>query len=158
MSDELSINLHAIANAVESGVNRYAEKIARDIGFALINVTPVDTSLAKSNWILSVGDRVTNVRAAFALGSKGSTSSHSGAAAFADLQKNLSSRKRGDIIHIQNNTPYIETLNGPNTPSRQAPPGFVENVVEGVLDSNDIVDFINSRLRAIKMPTRVIWS
>lgn len=100
-----------------------AMKILKDLVFA----TPVDTSNALSNWIVSLGSPSTTVIPPYYLGSKGSTQKTSATEAIIDGQNKLKSRKYGQTIFITNNVDYIRRLN--DGYSQQAPAGFVERAV-----------------------------
>jgi hypothetical protein len=100
-----------------------AEKIVKD----LVLNTPVDTSNALSNWIVTLGSKATGVIPPHYLGSRGSTQKTSASEAINNARKQLKSKKVGQSIFITNNVDYIGRLN--DGYSRQAPAGFVERAV-----------------------------
>jgi len=100
-----------------------AEKIVKD----LVLNTPVDTSNALSNWIVTLGSKSTVVIPPHYLGSRGSTQKTSASEAINNARKQLKSKKVGQSIFITNNVDYIGRLN--DGYSRQAPAGFVERAV-----------------------------
>lgn len=86
--------------------------------------TPVDTSRALSNWLVTVGERAMAARGAFFVGSAGSTQSASAQNTILFAQAALENKKPGESIYISNLLPYIRKLND-GTHSTQ-PGGFVE--------------------------------
>jgi len=88
----------------------------------LVNMTPVDTGRARSNWIASVGEPSGDTRGVqepFSLIIQASTTFK------AERVTNF------PVLFIANNLPYIQRLN--DGWSQQAPAGFVERAVDSVL-------------------------
>lgn len=106
-------------------------KLAVDTAMAIVGnlayKTPVDTSQAISNWIVTIGaENQTQIKPHFP-GIQGSTYRASAAETIANAKAVLSSKKPGQSIFITNNLPYIKKLNDGS--SSQAPAGFVESAV-----------------------------
>lgn len=94
-------------------------RLSLNIISELVRTTPVDTGLAKSNWIPTYGAPYSSV-----VGTK------------AKVNDRIQGSKRGVLgrykfkfgpIYITNNVPYIGLLNQGR--SSQAPPGFVEAAI-----------------------------
>jgi len=94
----------------------------------LIQVTPVATGHARSNWVPSIDTPYAEVD-----GSRENVSHAAQAAGIVEIQglgraRDLSGRFVAREVYITNNVPYIRDLNGGG--SAQAPPGFVQTAVE----------------------------
>jgi len=90
----------------------------------LYNRTPVDTSQAVSNWIVSLEKPDYRFIDPYVPGYLGYTAASSIAAAMMQAENILATKKPGQTIYITNNAPYIRDLNSGT--SRQDPGGFVE--------------------------------
>jgi hypothetical protein len=93
----------------------------------LIQVTPVDSSKALSNWQVGLGSKVQGTVDALQPGKKGSTHEAAIADAISLAYSILSRAKPGESIWISNNLPYIQRLD--EGYSTQAPAGFVDRAV-----------------------------
>jgi hypothetical protein len=95
----------------------------------LVEVTPVDTSKAESNWRIALGGTSWGATPipAYVLGSGGSSREASARAALAAGKAALKGAVAGKPIAVINVVPYIERLNAGS--STQAPAGFVERAV-----------------------------
>lgn len=89
----------------------------------LVEVTPVDTSTALSNWQVGIGVPVANDIPAVAEGRYGSTRGASADKTVADGLQKLQSKRPGETIFLSNLTPYIGDLD--DGTSRQFAGGFV---------------------------------
>ncbi len=99
--------------------------IALDINEGLIDITPVDTGWAKANWIPSIGTPFQ--------GPVGTRDSYDTAEQELGMASVASQYQLGDgPVFISNNVPYIESLNAGQSP--QAPAGFIEAVIDRVVD------------------------
>ena len=107
--------------------NRRAQNVAEAIVTDLIYVTPVDKSVALSNWQISLNEKPVEQLPAYFSGKKGSTANESSSAALAAALQKLGEKKPGETIYISNLTPYIVDLN--NGTSKQEPKGFVERAI-----------------------------
>lgn len=97
--------------------NQAAIRVGRAILKDLVNVTPVDTSKAESNWQVSIAAPVVSDIPAYLEGKRGSTASASADAAIAAGEAVLARKKPGQTLYISNVTPYIAELD--NGSSRQ---------------------------------------
>lgn len=112
------------AQVFEQTANKIAIKAATAILKHLVNVTPVDTSQALSNWQVGINAPVNSEIPPYVAGKRGSTQTASAAKALSVGISALADKKAGETIYISNNLPYIEKLNAGS--STQNPGGFVE--------------------------------
>jgi hypothetical protein len=100
---------------------------------SLINNTPADKGVARSNWRVGLGNPPRAVISAYAPGKNlGINERANASAAFAAgrariLSVKSTSRGLEKSIYIANSVPYIEKLN--NGYSKQAPAGFVQTAL-----------------------------
>lgn len=90
----------------------------------LLQVTPVDTSKALSNWQVTLDTAATETIDAYYPGKQGSSAAVSREAALAAAKQVLQLKKPGQVVYITNCLPYIQRLN--EGWSAQEPAGFVE--------------------------------
>lgn len=121
---DLAARLEAKAKSIKSVASDRAVFAAKELLRTLVYQTPVDTSVARSNWQISIGKPLFNYIDAYEYGSFGSTAAVSSQAAISVGNEKLKEKKPGQSIFITNNAPYIRDLNSGT--SRQAPAGFVE--------------------------------
>jgi hypothetical protein len=135
-------DLAAAMRNLDAQANVFASEIASTaviIGLTdLVNVTPVDTGAALSNWRVTLNTAVQEIIPPYAPSQRGKmvagTWTHTIDPAVtreANIPPTLEAartvlieKKPGDVIHLQNWMPYIVKLN--NGSSKQAPAGFVE--------------------------------
>jgi len=134
--ERFALEMNLRAEEMEQSVNKIVELAGREIAKEVIALTPVDTSLAISNWTGSLGSPASGTRNAVSPGEFGSTASASGAATQASVWNAITGRKTGQDVWLSNNLPYINDLNvGKITPrSSPAPdrtpyPRFAERAV-----------------------------
>lgn len=96
----------------------------------LVDTTPVDTSQALSNWIVSTGRPSGTQRNAISPGKSGSTAEASRVATIAIGTSDLNTmlKRSSDIVYITNNEEYIADLDDGKSP--QQSPGFVGRAAE----------------------------
>jgi hypothetical protein len=123
----LAKRLEDRAAKLDEQVSRLAVETADTIVSDLVNVTPVDTSQALSNWQVSLVSPVNGSIPPYVPGEGGSTQGISAAAALAEARAMLKTKKPGQVIYISNVLRYIQRLNDGS--SKQAPAGFVERAV-----------------------------
>lgn len=121
-----------IAAAIPKAIGLLTKDVATTALKTVISGTPVDTGLARSNWHVSLNNPSIDVLDAWSpypkySGPKLSETANETAAVDAGLLV-LSSFKDGDVVFIQNNIPYIGSLN--DGTSKQANRGFVEDAVK----------------------------
>jgi hypothetical protein len=109
-----------IIRLLTNSVSNKVDDLALRIHAGLTKETPVDTGWARANWVPSVGTFPTEP-----VGSPDNISD-------SEVRSGISEISRWKItqgpIFITNNVPYIAPLN--NGHSKQAPKGFVEQVVQ----------------------------
>jgi hypothetical protein len=86
-------------------------------------VTPIDTSRAMSGWVASVNVPFLN-EPNHTPGSKGSTRAEAWRINEESIRVAAEAYKFGNTLHIRNNVPYIEILEGGGSP-KQAPNGMM---------------------------------
>lgn len=123
----LAESMGKLSVKIEKEASRAAIETALAIVGNLVQVTPVDTSNAISNWQTSLDSPITNEIRPYYPGHAGSTQTESAVGALEQSHDALSFKKPGQPIWIANNADYIRDLNDGS--SRQAPAGFVESAV-----------------------------
>ena len=113
--------------ALERAASDIAVDVARAIVTDLAIKTPVDTSAALSNWIVTLDAPSSETISPHVHGSKGSTWSASSGRTIGQANFDMLKKKAGQAIYITNNIDYISDLNSGS--SRQEPAGFVERAV-----------------------------
>jgi len=133
---KFALDMNLRAKEVERSVNRIVELAGREIAKEVIALTPVDTSLAISNWTGALGSPASGTRAAVSPGEFGSTADASGAATQAAVWSAILNRRTGQDLWISNNLPYVNDLNVGNIAPRSSPapdrapyPRFAERAV-----------------------------
>ncbi len=122
--NDLAERMRQIKAALPKAASNLACEVARSIQTDLVYFTPVDTSQALSNWVLTVEEQWAVFIDPYYAGEQGSTQEASAKAALEQGERQLSMKKPGQTIFITNNAPYIRSLNDGS--SAQAPAGFVE--------------------------------
>lgn len=125
-------DLTRIAAAVERNSNLAAQEAALRITKGVIDGTPVDTGLARSNWQASLGSPKGGVVPPYAPGNHlGRSEGRNAQAAFAKAAGTIRGKRPGQPVIVQNNVFYIGQLNDGS--STQAAPAFVQKaIVDGV--------------------------
>lgn len=124
---DLAKRMQRLKAAIPKAASDLACEVGRVIQTDLVEVTPVDTSEALSNWVLTVEEPFALHLDPYHEGFKGSTQQASIREALTQGEQQLALKKPGDPIYIQNNAPHIKYLNEGS--SEQAPAGFVERSV-----------------------------
>ncbi|MFG1289469.1 HK97 gp10 family phage protein [Xanthobacter versatilis] len=131
--DDFAKRIDRIAVRVEGNVERAVKDCAGAVLRSVVENTPVDTGMARSNWTLELDRAFEGLFPARVPGEKGSTAEEN---ATATIEAGTPTIEAFDIaanreIHITNNAPHIQPLNDGH--SRQAPAGFVQMaVMEGL--------------------------
>lgn len=123
----LNAQMEAISASLKQEASRCAIETAQKIHQRLVEVTPVDTTNAVSNWDLTLFFPMLSEHEPYYPGFKGSTAVSSRGAALREGLNELSAKKPGDPIFISNNVDYINDLNAGK--SQQVPPGFIESAI-----------------------------
>lgn len=123
---------------ISKKLDKLGQSVARNINREVVNNTPVDTGLARSNWIVSVNGAAGTVRPPFAPLPQGTNvakfkeRANAGAAISGAESTILSYRPAttaNGAINITNNIFYIERLNTEGK-TRQVPAGWVQAAVK----------------------------
>lgn len=131
--DDFAKRIDRIAVRVEGNVERAVKDCAGAVLRSVVENTPVDTGMARSNWTPELDRAFEGLFPARVPGKAGSTAEENAAAT---IEAGTPTIEAFDIaanreIHITNNAPHIEPLNDGH--SRQAPAGFVRiAVMEGL--------------------------
>jgi hypothetical protein len=116
-------------------VNKATQKVAEVILYTAAENTPVDTSKALSNWIVSLNSPANSYILPKVPGLDGSTKYASLAIVIREARAIMSNRRIGVDIHVGNIAPYIDELN--NGKSKRAPAGFVQKAtLAGIQQQN----------------------
>lgn len=124
---DLADRLEKKAKAIDEAASQNAVDTALAIVGDLAYKTPVDTSQALSNWIVTLESPSGQQIKPHFPGEGGSTQRASAAETINQARAILAKKKPGQAIFITNNLPYIRRLN--DGYSAQAPAGFVERAV-----------------------------
>lgn len=141
MPDAFDKAITGIEKAIDNIIEDTVHEVGKGVLGALVSPppegTPVDTGLAKSNWVGSKGSPVTSIT--------GSRTKVSFSAQRAGLRELTSWKIADRNSWITNNLSYIKKLNAGH--SRQTPPGFVERAVQKgvVAGKNKLPNIINQR-------------
>jgi hypothetical protein len=122
--NDLANDFVSMANSLDKFASEIAVKATIEIIRDLVNITPVDTSQAISNWQISLNNKTSEIIKPYVPGYRGSTKRASADEVIAKAISILKTKTPGQSIWIQNNLPYIRRLN--DGYSRQAPAGYVE--------------------------------
>lgn len=124
---DLATRLNKYADKLEAAPSKVAAEVSLILVRELVTRTPVDTSKALSNWLVSLEDPVLVDLDAYYPGNFGSTAtaSQNEVIAFAKLQ--LAKKKAGVPIYVSNSADYIRALDEGS--SSQAPAGFTKQSV-----------------------------
>ena len=121
----LADRIAGLRRAIPRATNEKKIEVARTVHTELVWVTPVDTSQALSNWVLTAGEEwAVFLVGGYRAGEYGSTQAASANQAIMAANQQLALSEVGMPLYITNNAPYIRPLNDGS--SMQAPAGFVE--------------------------------
>jgi len=121
---DLANRLNKVADKIEAAPSQVAAAFTFALVEELVDRTPIDTSKAMSNWLVSLNDPVLVDMEAYYEGIHGSTYSASKSEVLAFANTILGKKKPGVDLFISNAAPYIRDLE--NGSSRQAPLGFTQ--------------------------------
>ena len=125
---DLAKSLRKKEDDIKKAASDLAAFVALEVTAELVEVTPVDTSKAISNWQIGLGSPVTEEREPYYFGKKGSTELISGEAAIMKARAILKNKKPGEKIYLSNNASYIRDLDEGS--SMQEPAGFVKRAAD----------------------------
>lgn len=125
--NDLAKRLNKYADKLEAAPSKVAAEVSLVLIKELVERTPVDTSKAISNWILSIGEPVLIEQDAFFPGIRGSTYTASSNEVVAFARTQVSKKRPGQSVFVSNAADYIAYLE--NGSSSQAPTGFTKQSV-----------------------------
>lgn len=131
--DDFAKRIDRIAVRVEGNVERAVKDCAGAVLRSVVENTPVDTGMARSNWTPELDCAFEGLFPARVPGKAGSTAEENAAAT---IEASTPTIEAFEIaanleVHITNNAPHIQPLNDGH--SKQAPVGFVQMaVLEGL--------------------------
>lgn len=128
--ETLSVDL---SQEVSNACAKYIERVTIE--------TPVDTSLASSNWRVMIGGDGGDIIPPHYTGSRGSTAGASKGRAIALADAILASRKFGQSAFLFNRVDYIDELN--RGTSKQAPSGFIDSKIAQL--ENDLDNIVRGQ-------------
>ncbi len=128
---QFSRNIRKQGSQIENSGTRLIVKMSRKALRSLVNGTPVDKGVARSNWRVGVGSPTRSVISAYSpgrhlgIGERANASAAIAAGnAKIDSARPGQGRRFGTSIYINNNVSYIYKLNTGS--SKQSSPGFIE--------------------------------
>jgi hypothetical protein len=121
--------IKVVAGRVPGEANRVKRLTALAVDQTVVTSTPVDTGLARSCWLVTLGKPTDAVlKEAYAPTSHGGISETANANAAMEQGKGvIAAAKPGEVLFIANNVKYVVPLNEGH--SAQAPAMFVEAAV-----------------------------
>jgi len=131
--DDFAKRIDRIAVRVEGNVERAVKDCAGAVLRSVVENTPVDTGMARSNWTPELDRAFEGLFPARMPGEKGSTAEENAAATIEAGSPTIEAFDidTNESIHITNNAPHIRPLNDGH--SKQAPTGFLQiAVMEGL--------------------------
>lgn len=117
----MASQIQVVLGELQKLTARKVQELTLAITANLIEDTPVDTGWAHNNWVPSIGRPHEGLS-----GSRDAPSTVEQQLGLAQVVSTY--RAEQGNVHITNNVPYIEALNGGH--SQKAPAGFVELAVE----------------------------
>lgn len=124
---DLATRLRTKAASLPQTASNQSIAMAKTIVGYLATNTPVDTTQALSNWIVTLDSPSTDKILPYVAGRHGETKAASASETIAAANVVLLKKKAGQVIYITNNQPYIQLLND-GTLSAQGS-HFVESAV-----------------------------
>lgn len=135
--------MFGLSGSIPNKVNAIKQTLAASILEGVIKDTPVDIGMARSNWIISLGEADdTVIDPYFPSHKAGLAETENADAAIAAGQEKASQSLPGESIWIQNNVRYVPFLNYPPVHSAQADAFFVETAVSEAVNQFDGVRFV----------------
>lgn len=131
--DDFAKRIDRIAVRVEGNVERAVKDCAGAVLRSVVENTPIDTGMARSNWTPELDRAFEGLFPARVPGEMGSTATENATATIEAGTPTIEAFEIGknESVHITNNAPHIQPLNDGH--SKQAPAGFVQiAVMEGL--------------------------
>lgn len=130
--DALVRALRSTAKTLPQAVNSITQDTLDSLAFQLIYSTPVDTSLALSNWRVGLLIPETDAIAAYDVGEDGSTANQSRVAAYLVAKNVITSKLPSTrVSFVSNNSKHIVELNQGKSP-QQPSPYWIETIEKKV--------------------------
>lgn len=124
--------LRSTAKTLPQAVNNITQDALDSLAFQLIYSTPVDTSLALSNWRVGLLIPETDAVTAYDAGEDGSTASQSRVAAYLIAKTVITSKLPSTrVSFVSNNSNHIVELNQGKSP-QQPSPYWIETIEKKV--------------------------
>lgn len=130
--NDFSKYLRELNKNIDEDLNNIVKEMTETMLKVIIHRTPVDTSKAVSNWLVSTGNPMYIEYMAHKIGSAGSTRLESSRIAYNLGVAAILKKKSQENIYISNSVDYIKWLEGGG--SKQAEPNFINNAINTVLD------------------------
>ncbi len=111
--------MNKLGGTITKGVSKLAQDVAKGIGATVVDTTPVDTGLARSNWRATISAPASGTIPPYAPGVKLGIGEGANASAAKAQQKQVIERfnvAKHTSIFITNNIPYIGALNAGSSP------------------------------------------
>lgn len=124
---DLAVRVEDMQENISKAAHELKIEIARAVHRDLVYVTPVDTSQALSNWVLTTEEPWNLFIDPHVEGFQGSSQRASAEFALEAGEQQIKLSRPGESLFISNNAPYIVKLNEGS--SQQAPAGFVERSI-----------------------------
>lgn len=131
MAQDFLARMKARGKQCVENTNEVVKQVALAVDGQVVTPSPIDTGRFRSNWLVSLDAPVTIVIEPYYPGENGSTAGANTAAAIAQANAVISTRKPGQDIWISNNLPYAQRLNEGYSP--QAAANFVEQGIKAGL-------------------------
>jgi len=111
--------MNNLGGTITKGVTKLVQDVAKGIGATVVDTTPVDTGLARSNWRATISAPASGTIPPYSPGNKLGIGESANAAAAKAQQKQAIERfdvTKHTSIFITNNVPYIGALNDGSSP------------------------------------------
>lgn len=115
----LDERMNKLGFRISKGVSKLAQDVAKGIGATVVDTTPVDTGLARSNWRATIAAPASGVIPAYSPGNHLGIGESANASAAKAQQKQTIERfdaAKHTSIYITNNVHYIGSLNDGSSP------------------------------------------
>lgn len=117
--DELPRRMNRLGGTITKGASKLVQDVAKGIGATVVDTTPVDTGLARSNWRATIPAPASGTIPPYSPGNKlgiGETANASAAKAQQKQAIKQFNASKHTSIFITNNIPYIGALDAGSSP------------------------------------------
>lgn len=108
--DQFATRIRRVGPAVEQALNKHGAQVGIIVGKSVVDLTPVDTGDAKSNWRATFNSPARATRGAFFPGDYGDTDDANTQASIAAIIAKFRTRKKNAPMYLSNGLPYISRL------------------------------------------------